>query len=135
MKRATKKIKKVIECFLYLISYVITFFIIQYCFNIAIINSDNKSLYILLTAVIIFILNKTVAKVALDLTIPFVAMSYGIFYFIVCTAMIKITDLILYTKVDFVSVWKIFLVTFLIAGINFIIEVLIVKPISRRFKL
>ncbi len=128
------KVIKVIEGFICLLSYLITFLIVQYFFNILIIKSEYKVFYLMLTPVLVYTLNKTLAKIILDFTIPITAITFGLFYFFINAVIIKLVGLILHSKVDLISFWKIFLLSILISSINLLIELVLIKPFVRRMK-
>ena len=132
-KKSKYKFKHwVIETLLYLIAYSITFLILERIFKSFVISEDNKLLWALIAVMIIYIFNKVLRPVLVTYTIPLTGITFGLFYFVINTLILKITDWLLGPKLNFTNIWVLFLITILLALLRFIIEELIMKPIIRK---
>ena len=121
----------VYEILLYLFSYSITLFLLQMVFK-SIKIAEPKILWILVAVVIIYILNKVVRPVLVTLTMPITGITFGLFYFVINTLLLKVTDWIMFSKLDFTHIWILFLISILICILRFLIEDVILKPIIKR---
>lgn len=128
------RLNKLIEWFIYMVGYTISFILISLMFGTFKINNDHFILYSFFAVVLIYILNKTIKPILFKLTLPITGITMGLFYFVINAAILKIVDIIMGDKLDFTSVWKLFFIAILLAVTNAIIEELIIKPIIRRFK-
>ena len=97
-----------------------------------------KSIYIenflvgFISAVIIYILNKTLKPFLVTLSIPIIGMTLGLFYFVINFIILLITDLIMGKYVYLTGFLSPFVVSILISVVNLIVENLIIKPILER---
>ncbi len=121
----------VYEILLYLFSYSITLFLLQMVFK-SIKIAEPKILWILVAVVIIYILNKVVRPVLVTLTMPITGITFGLFYFVINTLLLKVTDWIMFSKLDFTHIWILFLISILLCILRFLIEDVILKPIIKR---
>ncbi len=121
----------VYEILLYLFSYSITLFLLQMFFK-SIKIAEPKILWILVAVVIIYILNKVVRPVLVTLTMPITGITFGLFYFVINTLLLKVTDWIMFSKLDFTHIWILFLISILLCILRFLIEDVILKPIIKR---
>ena len=128
------RLNKLIEWFIYMVVYTISFILISLMFGTFKINNDHFILYSFFAVVLIYILNKTIKPILFKLTLPITGITMGLFYFVINAAILKLVDIIMGDKLDFTSVWKLFFIAILLAVTNAIIEELIIKPIIRRFK-
>ena len=121
----------VYEILLYLFSYSITLFLLQIFFK-SIKIAEPKILWILVAVVIIYILNKVVRPVLVTLTMPITGITFGLFYFVINTLLLKVTDWIMFSKLDFTNIWILFLISILLCILRFLIEDVMLKPIIKR---
>lgn len=128
------RLNKILEWFIYMVGYTISFILISLMFGTFKINGDHFILYSFLAVVLIYILNKTIKPILFKLTLPITGITMGLFYFVINATILKLVDIIMGDKLDFTSVWKLFFIAILLAVTNAIIEELIIKPIIRRFK-
>ena len=97
-----------------------------------------KSIYIenflvgFISAVIIYILNKTLKPFLVTLSIPIIGMTLGLFYFVINFIILLITDLIMGKYVYLTGFLSPFVVSILISVVNLIVENLIIKTILER---
>ena len=130
------KIKKykVLEAILYVLGYTFTFYLSSKVFKSFYLTNHLPFLYSFLSVIVIYILNKTVKPILFYLTLPISALTYGIFYFVINTIILKIVDLVMCSKVDFNNIWILFLISIFISVINLLVDLVIIKPIIKRVK-
>lgn len=99
---------------------------------------SDKSIYIdpsyfgvwgLLTAIIIFILNKTIKPIIVWLTLPLTGLTLGLFYPFINVLILKIVSFILGNHFEIHGIFWSFLVAIVISIMNALMEQLIIKPI------
>ena len=99
----------------------------------------DKSIYIdpnyfglwgLLTAILIYILNKTVKPLIVWLTLPLTGLTLGLFYPLINVFILKLVDLILWKHFDITGgIFMSFFVAILISILNIIMDSIIFKGI------
>ncbi len=125
---------KFIEFVLEVLGYSLAFFLVSKMFKSFHINSEYQYLYSLLAALLIYVLNKTVKRFLVYITIPITAISLGLFYFVINTLILKISDWILGSKLDFTNIWILFFISIVISAISLILDLVIIKPVIKRLK-
>lgn len=133
-KNNKARLNKILEWFIYMIGYTISFILISLMFGTFEISDEHLILYSFLAVVIIYALNKTVRPIILKLTMPLMGITVGLFYFVINAGILKLVDIIMGNKLNFTSIWRLFFIAILLAATNAVIEELIIKPIIRRFK-
>ena len=128
------KINTFIEWLIYMIGYTIAFLIVSSIFKTFEINEEHTYLYAFISVLLIYILNKTVKPILFILTLPITGITLGLFYFVINSIILKLTDLIMGDKLNFTSVWILFFIAIVLSITNLLIEGLIIKPIIKRFK-
>ena len=129
-----EKINTFIEWLIYMIGYTIAFLIVSSIFKTFEINEEHTYLYAFISVLLIYILNKTVKPILFILTLPITGITLGLFYFVINSIILKLTDLIMGDKLNFTSVWILFFIAIVLSITNLLIEGLIIKPIIKRFK-
>lgn len=123
------KINSFLEWVIYMLVYALILWISSQIF---------KSMYIenflvgLISAIIIFILNKTLKPVLVTLTLPIIGMTLGFFYFVINFIILLLTDLIMGKYVYLTGFFSPFVISILISVVNLIVDNLIIKPIIER---
>ncbi|MBQ7137274.1 MAG: phage holin family protein [Bacilli bacterium] len=133
-KNNKARLNKILEWFIYMAGYTISFILISLLFGTFQINDEHLILYSFFAVVMVYILNKTIKPVILKLTMPLMGITVGLFYFVINAGILKLVDIIMGDKLNFTSAWKLFFIAVFLAATNAIIEELIIKPIIRRFK-
>ena len=128
------RLNKLLEWFIYMAGYTISFILISLIFGTFEINDEHLILYSFLAVVIVYILNKTIKPIIIRLTMPLTGITMGLFYFVINAGILKLVDIIMGDNLNFTSVWRLFFIAILLAVTNAVIEELIIKPIIRRFK-
>ena len=106
---------------------------------ISTILGSDKSIYIdpnyfglwgLLTAILIYILNKTIKPLIVWLTLPLTALTLGLFYPLINVFILKLVDFILLSHFDITGgIFMSFFVALLISILNIIMDSIIFKGI------
>ena len=125
---------KILEVILYVLGYTFTFYISSKVFKSFYLSNKLPFLYSFLSVLVIYILNKTVKPILFYLTLPISALTYGVFYFVINTIILKIVDLVMGSKVNFDSIWILFLISIFISAINLLVDLVIIRPIIKRVK-
>lgn len=128
------RVNRFFEGVLYIISYSIAFLILEAFFDSFQINSDYKSFFAVVAVCVIYLLDKAVKPILITLTIPLTGITFGLFYFVINTVILKLADWIMGSKLDFTSIWVLFFIAILLSLINFLIEEIIIKPLIRKAK-
>ena len=133
-KNNKAQLNKLLEWFIYMVGYTVSFILISLIFGTFQINDDHLILYSFLAVVIIYLLYKTIRPIILKLTMPLMGITVGMFYFVINAGILKLVDIIMGDRLNFTSIWKLFFIAILLAATNAVIEELIIKPIIRRFR-
>lgn len=128
------RINSFFEFVLYVITYTIAFLILEGIFDSFQISSDYKRLYSVLAVCIIYVLDKAVKPLLVTLTIPITGLTFGLFYFVINTLILKLTDWIMGPKLNFTDIWILFFIAILLSVISFAIEEVIIKPLIKKAK-
>ena len=133
LKLEYKKFNAIFDWILRMIGYAL----ILICIS-TILGSD-KSIYIdpnyfglwgLLTAILIYILNKTIKPLIVWLTLPLTALTLGLFYPLINVFILKLVDFILLSHFDITGgIFMSFFVAILISILNIIMDSIIFKGI------
>lgn len=128
-----KKFNAIFDWILRMIGYAL----ILICIS-TILGSD-KSIYIdpnyfglwgLLTAILIYILNRTIKPLIVWLTLPLTALTLGLFYPLINVFILKLVDFILLSHFDITGgIFMSFFVAILISILNIIMDSIIFKGI------
>ena len=133
MKIVTKgKFNLILEFLLYSILYTLAFLALESLFESFKLVEDNKVLYAFISIVVIYILEKVLKPILVTIATPITGVTFGLFYFVINTFLLKLTDWILGPKLDFTDIWALFGISIVLALLNLLIEKLIIEPIIRR---
>ena len=106
--------------------------IISMCFRTIKIDKNYYGLYALLSAVIIYLLNKTIKPILVRFTIPITGLTLGLFYPCINIIILKITDYILGVHFETNGIITLFFTAILISIMNIIMENIIINKILRK---
>ncbi|MBR1385819.1 MAG: phage holin family protein [Bacilli bacterium] len=133
MKLVTKgRINLLLEFVLYSILYTAAFMAVESMFESFFLGRDNKILYAFLAIVVIYVLEKVLKPILVTIATPITGVTFGLFYFVINTFLLKLTDWIMGPKLDFTDIWALFVISIVLALLNLLIEKLIIEPIIRR---
>lgn len=130
-KQKKIKINRVFEWLLYFIGYTLAFIIVTNLFDSVYIDTSHSLIYSILVVAMLSLLNKTIKPILVTLTIPITGITLGLFYLIINLFILKIVDWIFGAHFQLENIFIAFFVAVLLSIVNFLIEVLIVKPIIK----
>ena len=81
---------------------------------------------------IIYVLNQVVKPLIVTLTMPITGITFGLFYFVINTLILKLTDWIMRDKLNFTDIWVLFFISIILSILRFVIEELIMKPLLKK---
>ena len=128
-----EKINIIIDWILHMISYTIVFIAVTSMFSSIYIDKNNFLLWSFIIVLIIYILNKTIKPILVNLTIPITAITLGLFYPFINVFILKIVDWLLRSHFEIKNILIAFLVAILLSITNFIMEK-IIKIIIKKVK-
>lgn len=121
-----------LEFILYSVLYTAAFLAVEGMFKSFEINSDHKILVAFIAIVVIYILEKVLKPILVTISVPITGVTFGLFYFVINAFILKLTDWIMGSKLDFTDIWILFFISIILALLNLLIEKLIIEPIIRR---
>lgn len=128
------RINRFFEFVVYIITYTIAFLLSDMIFDSFLVSDAFTSLYAVIAVCIIFLLDKSIKPILITLTMPLTGLTFGLFYFVINTIILKLTDWIMGDRLNFTDIWILFFISIVISGINFVIENFIIKPLIRKAK-
>ena len=135
LKLNKKRIIRILELLIHILSYAIILQLMSMIFN-STIQIDNSSFGIwgILVSLVIYILNKTVKPIIVKLTLPITGITMGLFYFVINYFIIKLGDWIFVNRFNINGLMMGFLVAVIITLLNIIIDKFIIEPILKKEK-
>ena len=130
----TIQINKLFDWLMHMFAYALVLTSISYIIGLPhfSISTDFFGIWALISAVIIYVLNKTVRPIIFYLTLPITGLTLGLFYPFINVIILYITSFIMGDKFYVEGVFVIFLIAILISIMNIIIENVIIKSILKR---
>ena len=133
MKLVTKgRLNLFLEFILYSILYTGIFLLVEIPFKSFEINSNYPVVVAFLAIVVIYILEKVLKPILVTIFTPITGLTFGLFYFVINTFLLKLTDWILGPRLDFTDIWILFFISIILAVLNLLIEKIIIEPIIRK---
>lgn len=126
------KFNIILEIILYSVLYTAAFLAVDGMFDSFEINSEHKIIVAFLAIIVIYILEKVIKPILVTITTPLMGLTFGLFYFVINSFILKLTDWILGPKLEFTDIWVLFFISIVLALLNLLIEKLIIEPIIRR---
>ncbi len=126
------KFNIILEIILYSVLYTAAFLAVDGMFDSFEINSRYPILVAFLAIIVIYVLEKVIKPILVTITTPLMGITFGLFYFVINSFILKLTDWILGPKLEFTDIWVLFFISIVLAVLNLLIEKLIIEPIIRR---
>lgn len=127
---SSKIIKRVL---LKLVSYSLILFIVTKLFNkYFYIDTNMYGFWIIISACIICLLNKIIKPIIFKLTLPIIAITYGLFYPMIDVFIIYMTSIILKSHFEINNIFICFIIAIVILILEYIIENSISKIFNRK---
>jgi putative membrane protein len=118
---------------LYMVGYAIVLITVSLIFKKNIyIDPEYYGLWGLVTAIIIYVLNKTIKPVLVWLTLPITGLTLGLFYPFINVFILNIADFLLGNHFEIHGIFISFIVACLISLMNGMMESLVIEPIIRK---
>lgn len=134
-KNKIKRLNLFFDWLIYMIGYAIILLIVSLIFNDTVqIDSSYFGVWGLISAIIIYLLNKTVKPIIVWFTLPITGVTMGLFYPFVNVIILNITDLALRSHFEINGIFMSFIVAIFISIMNIIMEKMIIEPIIRKGK-
>lgn len=129
------RINRIIDWLIYMLGYSVILLAVCSIFKKTIaIDSHYFGIWVFLTSVLVYILNKTIKPILVWLTIPLTGMTLGLFYPFINVFILNIVDFILGSHFDIQGLLMSFIVAILISLMNAIMDTIIIEPLIRRYK-
>lgn len=129
----SKKIYLLLEWLLHMVAYGLILIMVSVVFRKTIvIDNAYFGLWGLLSAIIIYALNRTIKPFLVWLTIPITGLTLGLFYPFINVLILNIVDWILGSHFELHGLWMSFVVAILISLMNQIVEDYVVRPLTRK---
>lgn len=129
------RINRLFEFILYIFGYTTSFLITEKFFETFVIADEHKIIYALIAVLVIYVLNAVVKPLLVTLTIPITGLTFGLFYFVINTLILKLTDWIMGPNLDFTDIWILFFIAILLSFIHFVIDEIVIKPIVKKARI
>lgn len=113
-------------------------YMLVYAFVLWLASQIFKSLYIknflvgFIAAVIMYVLNKTVKPILVQISLPLIGMSLGLFYFVINVVILLLTDLLLGKYFYLTGFFSPIIISIFISIMNVILEGFVIKPLIER---
>lgn len=135
MKKYDKKINAFVEWLIYMICYTVILIGISMLFKNTIqIDNTHYGAWVFFASIIIYLLNQTIKPIIVKLTIPIMALTFGIMYPFVNLLILKLVDWILGSHFTINGIFYAYIVAMLISILNSLMTHLIIKPVIRKEK-
>lgn len=122
----------ILEFILYSVLYTGAFLLVEKMFKSFEINGDPKVLYAFLAIVIIYVLDKLVKPIIVTISTPITGLTFGLFYFVINSFILWLTDLLMFDLLNFTDIWVLFFISIVLSLFNLLIEKIIIEPIIRK---
>lgn len=135
MKKYEQKLNVIIEWLIYMICYALILIGISMLFKNTIqIDNTHYGVWVFIASIIIYLLNQTIKPVIIKLTIPILALTFGILYPFVNLLILKLVDWILGSHFTINGIFYAYIVAVIISILNSLMTHLIIKPVIRKEK-
>ena len=134
-KNKSVRLNLFLDWLIYMIGYAIVLLLVAIIFNDTVqIDSSYFGIWGLITAIIIYLLNKTIKPIIVWFTLPITGVTMGLFYPFVNVIILNITDLLLSNHFNISGLFMSFIVAIFISIMNIVMEKVIIEPIIRKEK-
>lgn len=96
------------------------------------VSGEYFGLWAFLSAVIIYVLNRTVKPIIFYMTLPITGLTLGLFYPFINVFILYITSYLMGDKFYIQGIWIVFLIAILISVMNILLEEIVIKSILKR---
>lgn len=114
------RINKLFDWFIYMLGYTLVFSLATVLFKSVHINAEYKYLLNFLIVLVIYLLNKTIKPILVNLTIPITGLTLGLFYPCINTFILKLVDWIMGDLFNLTNILAAFFLAILLSIMNFV---------------
>ena len=125
------KIIPIIDWLIYMSGYTIVIMLVSMLFDSIQIDHNHFVIWSAIIVLLTYILNKTIKPILITLTIPITGITLGLFYPFINVFILKLVDWLLGEHFNVTSIFIAFFAAILISTMNFIVEKIINKIITR----
>ena len=126
VKQIEYRLNLFVEWLIYMLGYAI---ILLFASNLFRSLYVENFLYGFISAIIIYILNKTIKPLLITITLPLIGLSLGLFYFVINVIILLIVDLLLGSHFNIYGVASSIIIAMFISLANILLDNLIIKPL------
>ncbi len=127
------RLNRFIDWLIYMIGYAIVLISVSLIFKKTIqFDTSYYGLWFLMTAIIIYILGKTIKPLLIFLTLPLTGLTMGLFYPFINVIILYITDGLLGSHFEIRGIFMAFIVAVFISFINILMQKCIIEPLIRK---
>lgn len=133
IKKQSKTINTFLDWLIHMIGYALILIAISLIFKKTIyIDNSYFGFWGLVSAMLIYILNKTIKPILVWLTLPITGLTLGLFYPFINVFILKMVDFILGSHFEIKGLFMSFIVAICISIMNLLMNGLIIDTIIRR---
>jgi putative membrane protein len=127
------RLNRFIDWIIYMIGYAIVLISVSLIFKKTVqFDTSYYGFWFLMTAIIIYMLNKTIKPILIWLTLPLTGLTMGLFYPFINVIILYITDALLGSHFEIKGIFMSFIVAVFISFINILMQKCIIEPIIRK---
>lgn len=127
--KAIRRLNMFLEWVIYMLVYAFVLWLTSQIFKSLYVESF---LYGFLAAIIIYVLNKTVKPILVQISLPLIGMSLGLFYYVINVVILLLTHFLLGKHFYLTGFFSPFVVSIFISVVNLILEGFVIKPLIER---
>ena len=129
----SKRLNSFLDWFIHMVGYALVLIAVSLIFkNTISIDNSHFGFWGLMSAIIIYILNKTIKPILVWLTLPITGLTLGLFYPFINVFILNLVDFILGSHFDIEGIFMSFIVAICISIMNLLMSGMIIEPILRR---
>lgn len=127
------RLNRFIDWIIYMIGYAIVLISVSLIFKKTVqFDTSYYGFWFLITAIIIYILGKTIKPLLIWLTLPLTGLTMGLFYPFINVIILYITDLLLGSHFEISGIFMAFIVAVFISFVNILMQKCVIEPIVRK---
>lgn len=134
MKKNNKKIEKLIalvDWIMHMFGYMLVLMLVSTMFDSIQIDKNHFIIWSAIIVIVTYILNKTIKPILVTLTIPITGITLGLFYPFINVFILKLADWLLGDHFNVTNIFIAFFAAILISIMNFIVQKIINKLLTR----
>ncbi len=133
IKNQSKRLNSFIDWLIHMFGYALVLIAVSLIFKKTIYIDDSYfGFWGLVSAILIYVLNKTIKPILVWLTLPITGLTLGLFYPFINVFILNIVDFILGSHFEIGGILMSFVVAICISIMNLLMSALIIEPILRR---